>query len=441
MKSARFVYRIVALLVASQVCCPATACEYGDYNNDGKLSVADAVLLLRTVVGLYQPSPSQVLCGDVAPVPGANHRSAGDGALAVNDVSRLLHKLVGALSDEEFYPILTLTDLPPYGSSSPIQVHVRWVDPKDYRIATYIFISGSGYWTKPTFAQPTVELSPTGEATIPVVTGGSDQFAVKFALFLVRADYVPPSCGPCSDLPLELFTDPAVIANAFADRPALLKTILFAGKQWKIKQSDALVGPGPNYFSDSSDNVFVDDQGRLHLRITQRNGLWYCAEIFTEDGLDYGQYRFSLADAPPVADKNTILGLFTWDDLSDDAAAHHNREIDIEFGKFGDESRLPGSYTVQPYTNAGNTFLFDPSALQGRSSTHSFKWGPQSVDFESRVSNNPADPPVAVWSYAGPDIPPPGRGGVRINLWLFNGTPPQDSQEVEAIIENFERTL
>ncbi len=41
-----------------------------------------------------------------------------------------------------------------------------------------------------------------------------------------------------------------------------------------MKASPGLVGPGPNVFSDSPENVWVDAAGQLHMRITARDGQW-----------------------------------------------------------------------------------------------------------------------------------------------------------------------
>ena len=45
--------------------------------------------------------------------------------------------------------------------------------------------------------------------------------------------------------------------------------IQFAGVQWTVKADPDLIGPGPNYFAGN--NVLVDDEGRLRLRIVNPN--------------------------------------------------------------------------------------------------------------------------------------------------------------------------
>src|SRR5438270_6126883 len=73
------------------------------------------------------------------------------------------------------------------------------------------------------------------------------------------------------------------------------QTVSFSGHLWKIKVSSSKVGPGPNFFSDSPQNVWVDTLGRLHLKITNVNRRWYCAEVVCLDSPGFGTYTWQLA--------------------------------------------------------------------------------------------------------------------------------------------------
>ena len=93
------------------------------------------------------------------------------------------------------------------------------------------------------------------------------------------------------------------------------RTIRFSGYDWLVKTSTVLVGPGPNYFSDDEENVWIDDQGRLHLRLTRDStGHWRASEVVLQTSLGYGQYRFAVEGTPQELDPNVVLGLFTWQD-------------------------------------------------------------------------------------------------------------------------------
>jgi hypothetical protein len=71
------------------------------------------------------------------------------------------------------------------------------------------------------------------------------------------------------------------------------KSILFGGLTWNVREGHG--GPGPNHWSASTKNVWVDDRDQLHLAIRQVEGAWRCAEIWTRESLGYGVYIFQLA--------------------------------------------------------------------------------------------------------------------------------------------------
>ena len=216
-----------------------------------------------------------------------------------------------------------------------------------------------------------------------------------------------------------------------------LRTIRFSDYTWHVKASEAPTGPGPNYFSGEPADVWVDKLGRLHLRIVKRGGRWYCSEVYSAKAFGYGTYAFTLASRVDQLDKNTVLGLFTWDD-NDPAYAH--REIDIEFTRWGDEAAANAQFAVQPWDHPGHRHLFD-MALSSVFSTHSFHWKAGDVLFSSRRGHAPAlAETIETWSYTGADIPPAGAGNARINLWLTDGTSPSNQQDVEVVVESFRFT-
>lgn len=209
------------------------------------------------------------------------------------------------------------------------------------------------------------------------------------------------------------------------------RALVFAGQTWTVKNSaGALWGPGPNRFSDSSDNVWVDDQGRLHMKITTSGGVWSCAEVISQASFGYGTYSFTIDTPVDALDRNVVLGLFTWNDN----AAYHHREIDIEFARWGDAGNpFNAYYTVQPYTSAGNQSAWTLPTGYGPT-THSMRWSRTRIDFTSSAFGNT----LRQWSYTRRNgIPRPGGENARINLWLLQGAAPADGQPVEVIISAF----
>lgn len=215
------------------------------------------------------------------------------------------------------------------------------------------------------------------------------------------------------------------------------RIIDFSGYKWLVRNTSTTQGPGPNYFSNSTQNVFVDSQGQLHLKIVKRKGKWYCSSIGNLTSLGYGTYRFYMASKVDAIDKNSVIGLFTWDD----DPAYHNREIDIEFSKWGNESSTFNTqYVVQPWETESNINRFMTNLSYGTYSTHSFNWKPEEVSFNSVQGHYDYIPGqdylINSWSYKGSDIPIKGNEKIAINLWDFQGKPP--AMEVEVIIKKFE---
>ncbi|MBI3195275.1 MAG: hypothetical protein HYZ34_12545 [Ignavibacteriae bacterium] len=222
--------------------------------------------------------------------------------------------------------------------------------------------------------------------------------------------------------------------------PVSERTISFSGYEWSVKNSEsALWGPGPNYFSESPSNVWVDSFGRLHLKITGRNNLWQCSEVILNQTLGYGYYVFHLAEnSAGQMNENGVLGLFTWDDT---AVSENYREIDIEFAKWGNAGDPTNAqFVVQPWNTPGNLVRWT-FPLTAETSAHWFDWQADSITFGSVKGTNifpPYDSLITSWKYTGEDIPSAGTERVHLNLWLINGLAPTDSQEIEIIVSKFE---
>ncbi|MFH1160248.1 MAG: FISUMP domain-containing protein [bacterium] len=203
-------------------------------------------------------------------------------------------------------------------------------------------------------------------------------------------------------------------------------TIQFAGLTWDIKDGGPL-GPDCNYWSNSSQNVWVDNLGQLHLKIRKQGNTWFCSEIIAQQSYGYGEYRFYVASRVDLLDINTVVGLFSYET--------DTTEIDIEFHRFTGPSSPIGNYTVQP--SATNTF---PLVLTGNYSTHKFIWTADSIFFQSYHGHYPTYPGpsyfIANWTYNGSLIPPVGNERLILNLWLKNHQQPTNGQDAEIIIKS-----
>lgn len=332
-------------------------------------------------------------------------------------------------------PSIEITNLPPYGSLANLGGIVREANPAKYRIAVFIYVPGAGWWTKPTCAQPLTAIQPDGSWTADTTTTGSDTNATRIAALLVGTNYSEPCVQGLANLPTNVFAQAVASAVVTRQYPGV-RWLSFAGYDWWVKSSAGKVGPGPNYFSDSTNNVWLDAQGCLHLRITNRSNQRQCTEIVSARTFGFGSYRFELASRTDNLDPNAVLGLFTW---SDDPAYTH-REIDVECARWGNSADVNNAqYVVQPYNPPGHLVRFAvPTGLTN--TTHEFTWETNRGSFQSlRGSYAPNPSPTDVinaWTYT-LGVPQSGDENVRLNLWLNNGAAPTDNQEVEIIIKSF----
>ena len=206
------------------------------------------------------------------------------------------------------------------------------------------------------------------------------------------------------------------------------RVLNFSGFEWIVRDSKRKPqGPGDNVFSNSKDNVWVDDMNRLHLKIIQKKNRWHCAEIRLNKPFGYGTYIFRIQTDLSTLDENVVAGLFTY--------LHDTAEVDIEFSKWSKSDNLNAQYVVQPAETKGNIRRFNVQPDFERTQ-HSFHWREDSILFESIGFKNSNEKFLNRWTYKGASIPKEDTEGLRINLWLYKGQAPKNQQEVEIIVES-----
>jgi hypothetical protein len=220
------------------------------------------------------------------------------------------------------------------------------------------------------------------------------------------------------------------------------RTLVFAGRTWRVK-GPGYYGPGENHFSDSKANVWVDEDGRLVLRITYVGGIWYCAEVALEDALGYGEYRFKVEADLDDLDPYVVFGLFIWEYQPCWRYPNWwnaNNEFDIEFSRWTDPGGPPAQYICQPDVLDNKRQFWLITDGPDAATSHAFDWRPDEVFCRSWHGH--ADEPdpgdvIETWPYPGPNFPRPEEPRVHLNLWLIGGAPPSDGQEVEVVISDF----
>jgi hypothetical protein len=334
---------------------------------------------------------------------------------------------------------IEITAVPTYGTLGHVTGSVSGVVFANYRVAGFIYIDGKGWYTKPTLAAPLVAIAPDGRFDIDVGTGGAqslDSRAILFCAALVTPPQ-PPAQFPTVDGKVSMPADLLPLAIDCEQRFGA--TLDFSGYRWGLKEAPDAVGPGDNRFSFAPSHVFVDAEGKLHLRVAPIGGVWFGSEAILEATLGtapaplgYGAYLFEtdsdLANLAP----HFVFGAFTWDPFGDQVgpALFPNREIDFEASRWGDANKPTNAQSViQDYRISGNLEEFTVSTQPLR---WLFLWLPDRVIFQVFT---PAGQ-LYQWSYAGASLPVPGRTSVHINAWL-NSAPPAGTSPAEAVVSRF----
>lgn len=211
-------------------------------------------------------------------------------------------------------------------------------------------------------------------------------------------------------------------------------TISWSGYTWTVKDGgQQLWTPGPCYWSGS--NVWVDQNGWLHLKITNVNGQWFCAEAVSTQTFSYGTYTFSTVSRIDNFDPNVVLGMFVYKDGS--------HESDLEYTKWSVPSSN-GWFTVQPPpVYDGITYHGFNFQMCGDYATSYIKWTPNSVYFEADGGHYaPGTAPSGniISSFTSYKQVDPTGAHADINLWLFRGAAPSNGQSAEVVISSFQFT-
>lgn len=218
----------------------------------------------------------------------------------------------------------------------------------------------------------------------------------------------------------------------------VLETIDFAGFTWIVKSGYCSIGnkagPGPNYFCGEDEDLWVDAQGRLHMRINYKSSLSaYGAVSIKTQVSGCGVYRYYVEDGPNGTPdsfhENVVLGLFTYED----DAQNDNWEVDVEITDWKDETPDYNLWlnTWDDEESISDSYLvtFGEGIVQ-----HSFTWQPSAIIFNSTKNGFLFGDGVRVGSDVYPC--PPSPIYARINFWLADGEAPDSEQEV--IISYFE---
>jgi hypothetical protein len=160
------------------------------------------------------------------------------------------------------------------------------------------------WWVQPLTNQPYTRIAP--DETWKNAT----HYGTEYAALLVDPGYRPAS--KLVSLPSEGDGVAAVAVFKGKSETASARTVLhFSGYDWTVRAAGSDHGGEPDAYDPA--NAWTDEKGFLHLRMTERDGRWTCAELSLDRSLGYGTYEFVVQDSAHL-NPSAVLSMFTWDD-------------------------------------------------------------------------------------------------------------------------------
>jgi hypothetical protein len=289
-----------------------------------------------------------------------------------------------------------------------------------------LYAKTDGRWGQcPQSGQPFTNIENDGRWKASVHLG------IQYAALLVDPTYDPPEQTEL----LPIIGNGVValtVVNGEGRAPILPspKIVNFSGYEWTTSAGPIFRAGSRSFFDPV--NVWTDETGALHLRISGSPGKWAGAELKLTRTLGYGTYRFQVRDVSHL-EPSALLTLITWDGVGTEST---RRELDVELGRWGYLDNTNVNYVVQPYYVPANFVAFRmPAGVH----THSFRWEPGQVMFSTVAgSGNKSGARVINQHVFTSGVPSPEGQSVRIALYVFHKGKIPLQEENEVIIDNFE---
>lgn len=198
----------------------------------------------------------------------------------------------------------------------------------------------------------------------------------------------------------------------------------WCGKEWWVRSGTG--NPGGNYWNNSGNSVWVDENQKLHLTVQKVGDTWYSTEVDTTSAdYTYGVYTWKVSSPIMSLDPNIVAAMFF----------RHNdtNEIDIEATKWGWVYSDRLSYSVQPNAYQ-SSITYDSPYQYATNVTYMFDWEPTYVHFTAKLSNGTV---ISDWNCTDQTSIPHVEGGVAMQMWLMNHLAPKNGQNAEMVLSDF----
>lgn len=335
---------------------------------------------------------------------------------------------------------IEIIEMPEFGVEGWIYGKVTGINPATHKVSLVIQYLELWY-IKETLDNPSVYIDLDGNFAYWFISHPNDVNATAFYFTVLPIDAEPELCLPCFSRP----EHPQAVTTLLVSRDPNARTLWFSGHVWDTKESGGIaVDPGPVRFSNSTDNVWVDElSDQLHLRLTYDGTNWNGVEVISQESPGYGTICFTTISQLDNFQIEPVFGAFLWDTT---APTVNFREIDmLEVAKWLQYLETNMQNVLQPCSECPSSSThchrFSVDTPDGQPElTHYLVWQPGYIECRTyfgaySLTNLPPIEKLAnVWIYTGTDVPEPGNEKMRFNIWLVNGQPPSDGQEVEVVI-------
>jgi hypothetical protein len=282
--------------------------------------------------------------------------------------------------------------------------------------------SDQGWWVQPFRSKPFTEIAPDSTWKSAIHLGQ------EYAALLVDADYRPPATTESLPEPAGAIVAVTRVSGTGQFVAPASKTISFSGYDWLVRQTQN-DRHGMNDYDGR--NVWVDNDGYLHLLLMERDGRWTSADVRLTRSLGYGTYSFDVREASQI-DPSAAFSMYTFDPLGSD---QNFREVAVDVSRWGQPDAMNGQFVVQPETVPANVFRF---AIPSGRLTYSFRWEPGRVSFKAVQSSGTSrgDDVVAERLFTA-RVPTAGAERPQMTLLYDRAAARPPSKSVEVVVEKF----
>jgi hypothetical protein len=324
-------------------------------------------------------------------------------------------------------PSVEFTQVPPAAQGGPERVdtiagRVHGSQPGEQIV---IYAHSGPWWIQPFSDHPFVPIQSDSTWSTPT------HFGLEYAALLVEPGYRPPLTLDVTPTPGGPIAAVAIVKGSGPPTFAPTKPLKFSGYDWSVRTVSSNRGGSYNLYNP--DNAWTDARGALHLRITHKSGLWYCAELALTRSLGYGTYSLTVRDASHL-EPAEVLSMYTFDEWHGD---QYYREMDVEISRWGDAANQNNAqYGVQPFYIPGNVYAFK---APGGPLTYTMRWKSGSVTFTTtRSSRDSSDGSLVAEHEFTSGVPSPGQEEVKLEFYVIPSDKYPLQEGGEVVIDKFE---